>query len=75
MATITVKAPHDFPTGTAVDVFAEPGGDVSVKGKSKQASATVAADGTVTIAGLPPAHYQVGGIANGVFRSFLAIAR
>lgn len=75
MATITVKAPQGFPVGTAVDAYTEPGGIVSVSGKSKKASATVAADGTVTISGLTAAHYQVGGIAaDGSFRSFLARA-
>jgi hypothetical protein len=75
MAVISVKAPQGYPVGTAVDVFTEPGGDVPSKGKSKQGSTTVAADGTVTIAGLPPAAYQVGGTVGGVFRSFLAVAR
>lgn len=75
MATITVMAPQGFPVGTAVDVFTEPGGDVSPKGKSKNASASVAADGTVTVSGLAAAHYQVGATVNGVFRSFLVVAR
>lgn len=75
MATITVKAPQGYPVGTVIDVFTEPGGDVPAKGKSKQGSTTVAADGTVTIVGLPPAHYQAGGTVGGVFRSFLVVAR
>jgi hypothetical protein len=75
VATITVKAPQGYPVGTAVDVFTEPSGDVSSKGKGKNATGVVAADGSVTITGLAAAHYQVGATVNGVFRSFLAVAR
>lgn len=78
MGAITVKAPQGFPIGTALDVYDEPGGDVSVKGKRKNgAGTTVAADGSVTFSGLNAGqHYQVGGIdGTGAFRSFLAPAR
>lgn len=75
MPSIAVKAPQGFPVGTTVDVFSEPSGDVSVKGRGKQGTATVAGDGSISVTGLAAGHYQVGATVNGVFRSFLAPAR
>lgn len=76
MAAITVKVPQGFPVGTSVEVFTDPSGDVSPKGRGNKGAASVAADGSLSISGLNAGqHYVVGGTVNGVFRTFLTVAR